>query len=345
MITSRFRRGGFTLIELLVVIAIIAVLIALLLPAVQSAREAARRAQCVNNLKQMALAAMNYESSNGTFMAGSTGYMIGNQNFGVEPGSGVDWKDPGGTGAGSCCPWGHRSWALAILPYMEQVPLYNAFNMTFPAYAASILESSSSADNPSAYIQRASKVKYTENMTVCLATPGSFLCPSAPRAQLATRQGEQKDYAINGGTGVDCCMERNSSAGGSGRLNDGVGAVNYWPGFRDLTDGSSNTLMFLEKPHARSQSWLHKDTGGNHFLWVHHPSQGYVNAWTNGGSVPTPPNVTYWNNRAASSFHPGGVNAVSCDGSVKFLKNSIDFRVYTGLYTRAKGEIISSDAY
>src|SRR5271170_2463060 len=91
------RRLGFTLIELLVVIAIIAVLIALLLPAVQAAREAARRSQCVNNLKQLGLGVMNYESSNGCFVPGEKG----------------------------CC-WGN--WTVFILPYVEQGQLYNAWN-------------------------------------------------------------------------------------------------------------------------------------------------------------------------------------------------------------------------
>src|SRR3954468_12712331 len=157
------RTSGFTLIELLVVIAIIAVLIALLLPAVQAAREAARRAQCSNNLKQMALGALNYESSNQTLMAASSGHMLGQSSFGVEPGSNIDWKDPGGTGAGSCCPWGHRGWPLPILPYMEQGTLYSAFNMTFPAYAFSIQESSNQNATPAQYTQRGTQVKYPQN--------------------------------------------------------------------------------------------------------------------------------------------------------------------------------------
>ncbi|MFO0956719.1 MAG: DUF1559 domain-containing protein [Isosphaeraceae bacterium] len=342
---SRNRRGGFTLIELLVVIAIIGVLIALLLPAVQQAREAARRIQCTNNLKQLGLAALNYESANGCLIAGSTGFMIGNQNYGVDPATGIDWKDPGGTGAGSCCPWGHRGWPLALLPAMEQTALYNAFNFVFPAYAFSILESSNANATPAQYIQRASQILYPQNMTVSMSTPNSFLCPSARLPALSTRPHEYKDYAINGGSGVDCCMERANDAGGTNSKNDGLGAVNYWPGLRDITDGTSNTFLFLEKAAFFSQSWLFRDTGSNHFIWVHHPSQGYVNAWTNGGSVPTPPNVTYWNNRAAASFHPGGIQASSCDGSVRFIKNSIHFQVYTALYTRAKGEVISSDAY
>src|SRR3954452_16973146 len=154
------RTPGFTLIELLVVIAIIAALIALLLPAVQAAREAARRAQCSNNMKQMALGALNYDSTNQTLMAASSGPMLGQSYFGVEPGSNIDWKDPGGTGAGSCCPWGHRGWPLPLLPYIEQTALYASFNMTFPAYAFQIQESSNQNATPAQYTQRASQVKY-----------------------------------------------------------------------------------------------------------------------------------------------------------------------------------------
>src|SRR5262249_16260521 len=116
---SKTKRRGFTLIELLVVIAIIGVLIALLLPAVQAAREAARRAQCTNNLKQMALAAHNYDSANGSLPPGSSGGgMVANQSF-----TGV-WRDP----QRSCCPWGHFGWAAQVLPFMEQTNLYNAIN-------------------------------------------------------------------------------------------------------------------------------------------------------------------------------------------------------------------------
>ncbi|WP_406694386.1 DUF1559 domain-containing protein [Singulisphaera sp. Ch08] len=339
------RRRAFTLIELLVVIAIIAVLIALLLPAVQSAREAARRAQCGNNMKQMALGAMNYETSNGSLMAASSGHMLGQQLYGIEPGSGVDWKDPGGTGAGACCPWGHRGWPLAILPYMEQTPLYNAFNMVFPAYAFSILESSNQNATQADYIQRGTQMKYPQNSTVSLATPNSFLCPSAPRSLLSPRPIEQKDYAINGGSGKECCVERANDPGTTGGKNDGLGSVNYYPQLRDILDGTSNTFLFLEKANYTGQSWLFKNTGSNHFIFVHHPAQGYVIAWLSSTGVPTPPNTTYWNTRAAGSAHPGGVNVALTDGSMRFIKNSINFSVYTALFTRAKGEVISSDAY
>src|SRR5262245_7122754 len=106
-------RRGFTLIELLVVIAIIGVLIALLLPAVQAAREAARRAQCTNNLKQMGLALANYETGNGSFPPGAIGYGSG---------SNIDCNHPRN----------HTMFAL-ILPYMEMKPLYDAINFSVPA--------------------------------------------------------------------------------------------------------------------------------------------------------------------------------------------------------------------
>jgi prepilin-type N-terminal cleavage/methylation domain-containing protein/prepilin-type processing-associated H-X9-DG protein len=347
---SRHRRG-FTLIELLVVIAIIAVLIALLLPAVQAAREAARRAQCSNNMRQLALAALNYESSNTSLPAGNyAAGMLGGNNFSNDfpPGSGISWRDPGGTGAGPCCPWGSWSWAAPVLQYSEQVALYNSFNFSFPAYAFSILESSNQNATPAQYLQRG-PAGGAANSTGARAAPSTFLCPSAVRPTLANPlQNEYKDYAINGGSGLDCCMERANDAGGNGMKNDGIAAANYWCQLRDITDGTSNTFMFLEKASFLSQSWLFPKTGANHFVWGHHPSQGYVNAISNGNLttfVPTPPNVTYWNNRAAGGAHPGGINVTMCDGSLKFIKNSISYKVYNALFTRAKGEVLSSDSY
>ena len=120
--------GGFTLIELLVVIAIIAVLIALLLPAVQAAREAARRTQCVNNLKQIGLAVANYESSNGCIVSGyisldgAAGATIGVTGYNPDP-------QTGDNGPG----WG---WLALLLPYAEQSPLYSAINVNLPTWVA-----------------------------------------------------------------------------------------------------------------------------------------------------------------------------------------------------------------
>ena len=116
--------GGFTLIELLVVIAIIAILIALLLPAVQSARAAARRIQCVNNLKQIGLALHNYESANGVFPAS----YLDNPNLSGTA-YGITYPDDGSNG------WPGFGWGTMILPFIEQSPLYASFNINLPCWA------------------------------------------------------------------------------------------------------------------------------------------------------------------------------------------------------------------
>src|SRR4051794_3276488 len=118
------RRAAFTLIELLVVIAIIAVLIALLLPAVQAAREAARRTQCVNNLKQLGLALQNYESALGVFPPA----YVGNPNA-----TGTAYGIPYPDGNKNTLPG--FAWGMLALPYMEQAPLYNSFNSNLPCWA------------------------------------------------------------------------------------------------------------------------------------------------------------------------------------------------------------------
>ena len=134
-------RRGFTLIELLVVIAIIAVLIALLLPAVQAAREAARRSQCVNNMKQIALAIANYSSANGSFpMGGSPDSALGK--------------------TAALSSWGAWSGQATMLPFLEQTPLYNSINFSVPCY------------NQAGYGAEG-------NTTAVITRINSFLCPSS----------------------------------------------------------------------------------------------------------------------------------------------------------------------
>jgi len=154
MSRSHPSRPGFTLIELLVVIAIIAVLIALLLPAVHAAREAARRSQCVNNLKQMGLAANNYQSTYGTYPLRNATNVLGNS-----------------TGAIAAINWGNWSGQAMMLPFMEQTPIYNAANFqvnpgTGPGWGAF----------------------YVMNTTAREAKIGAFLCPSDGQ-QLTTGSG------------------------------------------------------------------------------------------------------------------------------------------------------------
>src|SRR5688572_17487540 len=242
----RYRdRRGFTLIELLVVIAIIAVLIALLVPAVQKVRESAARTQCANNLKQIVLAAHNYLDKAYHFPPGSKGPMNGTS---FPP----PFRDP----SVGDLPWGHFSWAAEILPFLEQTDLYNSIDFAKPAYVETLIENGANrgpAGDP-------------VNKPAALNTPAVFVCPSAHRV---TANGTQKDYAINGGTGA-CCLERTAS----GMV--GMGFVNSKVRPKEVTDGTSNTLLFAELAHFANHSWLDPEKGSNPFFFVHHASEGYV---------------------------------------------------------------------
>lgn len=202
---SRISRHGFTLIELLVVIAIIAVLIALLLPAVQAAREAARRAQCVNNLKQLGLAAHNYISINNVYPCQS----IQNTTY---------WA------------W-EPSWVAAILPMMEQTPIYNSINFSVPMLDLGPFTGAS----------------FPQNSTAGLTNINSLLCPSESLTHTVSYYGTwaPTNYAGNyGGPGMI------SSCNGiivPSRGDLFVSSPNLGPvSLAAVTDGTSNTAMFSE---------------------------------------------------------------------------------------------------
>lgn len=303
------ERSGFTLVELLVVIAIIGILIGLTMPAVQSARESARRLQCANNLKQLSLAVTNYSSTNGQrLIPGSFGKMNGDNNF------------PSGWGEGTAYPWGHFSWAAAILPYVEQQNLYDTIDFTVPAYASSIPENGGER-GPAGNIK---------NKPASEMQPSMFVCPSAHRVK---PKNAFKDYGINYGSTGACCPERTTQG------HTGVAWVNSAVSTAKIRDGLSNTFLFLEFAHFGNHSFVKYNEGTNQFLWVHHVSQGYVTCAEHDGT-PTPPNSTTWNHRGAHSDHVGGVQATMCDGHLVWISNHIDHKVYASLFSRSGREVV-----
>jgi prepilin-type N-terminal cleavage/methylation domain-containing protein/prepilin-type processing-associated H-X9-DG protein len=259
---SRHRRG-FTLIELLVVIAIIAVLIALLLPAVQSAREAARRAQCVNNAKQLVLGLMNFESSNGTLPKGvNQPYLTGlNYNSGSDA-LGSDFSEPFGP-----------NWAIMILPYIDQAPLYNASNVLgYPGWPGPYaVPYASTAPNQNLY-----------NMDWCNTTVRSsrlavFVCPTDPMNDPSNNFFQPSDIALFTGAGVTYPQDQmkgipltNWARGNYGAVQGntdpdhqingiddpgaspkapshvGVMGLNFGSKLSSVTDGTSNTAFIAE---------------------------------------------------------------------------------------------------
>jgi prepilin-type N-terminal cleavage/methylation domain-containing protein/prepilin-type processing-associated H-X9-DG protein len=285
-------RAGFTLIELLVVIAIIAVLIALLLPAVQAAREAARRGQCSNNLRQLALAALNYESTHQTLPpAGFT-----------RPST---W--PGST-------WNFGPF-VSMLPFLEQPAVFNAVNFDWNVFAGA-------------------------NVTIAGIGLSVLWCPSDPSVSVLS-PANLANYP--GAPPGDWKQARSSYAGIVGawslRLNvdnptfalrkanlTGVIYAHSSTRLAEITDGTSNTLLFGEHLHGLfdppGQLQYHAWNSG---FWTDTVMAGYypVNGSRKLLSLDDPGDRDYLAMNLASN-HPGGVDVALCDGSVRFLKDSVD---------------------
>jgi prepilin-type N-terminal cleavage/methylation domain-containing protein len=234
------RREAFTLVELLVVIAIIGILVALLLPAIQAAREAARRTQCTNNLKQMSLAMHSYADTHRTMC-------MGNSFFG--PGGYPRYDSERSFG-----------WPAFLLSFMEQQGLYDTINFNAAAYV------NDQADN---YFNKYGPSADTTNKIPCESMPSGFVCPSATRRGPET---EYKDYAINGGV-ERCCAERQARSG-IGDRNSGYKLTDVTDGtantFMFLEQRNWADLPSTDGAFGRPV---------NPFLYVIHQSNGYATGY------------------------------------------------------------------
>jgi len=373
------RRGslrGFTLIELLVVIAIIAVLIALLLPAVQAAREAARRAQCTNNLKQLGLAVHNYHSQQNCLPSSS-------MFLGPTLDMGWGWN---------------ASWAVFMLPNLEQTPLYNAYNFSVNGDASNA---------------------GLANTTVVYSAIVSFTCPSESQKTRPDPPYAPTNYVANhGGPGVvrmwsGTVVEFLTCSVIGDKINGWTPGTFWWSadsnlgffGFESVTDGTANTGLFSEKllgfasqnpitlfannidarrgifnPPGISAAYstnnaqaalvsvqacrsipnpaqVANNTGWiQGFSWaIGYPWYTAVNQYHHYNT----PNLLSCDSTAdagspygggagmitATSNHPGGVNLCFTDGSVRFVKDTVNPPTWWAIGTRNQGEVVSSDQY
>jgi prepilin-type N-terminal cleavage/methylation domain-containing protein/prepilin-type processing-associated H-X9-DG protein len=369
----KLRRRGFTLIELLVVIAIIGVLIGLLLPAVQSAREAARRSQCINNLKQLALAVHNYASANGDTL----------------PPHLVDehWSTAGI--GGNNAPWPYpqtQSLQARILPFMEQVPAYNSINF----FVGSRWQGTGGRPPDNGDLGWAGVIQMTSLTTQIK----SFLCPSDTNVGIINAVGwPGRTKAI-----ANCNYPNN--VGLNRRINNwrmnGAGYIaTNWDGalkpvvsLGTFTDGTANTALFSEwvkgnggqftdglglvyglnlasdaftgQPYAdwlqAQQCQLNGFRGGNWWdwkgeWWIEGDRQIYSHiqppnrrscGWSDIGTPDGRGTMTFM---GASSNHPGGVNVAFMDGSVKFVKSSVNYINWHAIATPNGGETVGQDQY
>jgi prepilin-type N-terminal cleavage/methylation domain-containing protein/prepilin-type processing-associated H-X9-DG protein len=310
------NRGAFTLIELLVVIAIIGILIGLLLPAVQKVREAANRARCSNNLKQIGLGVHNYHATNECMMPG-------NPNLGnFYNGSKFAYNN------------NESTWITYLLPYIEQDSIYRT-----------IVWTDNFGDHPN-------------GTDTCVTSQlKTFLCPSdAQGSDHALTYYAKGSYAANNGIGPYIYIQSTALnvSNASTVVDPGPIGVNSKTRFTDILDGTSNTALASEIRRAPGDDFrgvLHYPEGP---LYHHNltpndltPDKIRTSLCSTTTFAPCVGVFASWDQRnltiTARSFHPGGVNVVLCDGSVRFVSQSVSVTTWQALGTMAKGDALGSD--
>ena len=337
--SAKHTRSAFTLIELLVVIAIIAVLIALLLPAVQQAREAARRTQCKNNLKQLGLAIHNYHDVYGQFPLTVYGTAL----------------PPGTSSKGS--------YLIRLLPYIEQAPLFSALDFSIQGVGAPTMFETV----PNFEGQKDSNGQLYRQKVI-----PAFICPtdsgqtinvdfSAAKSNYAMSMGNQLMNGVSTPWGTCSQYPGNNfpstslaNAGNSwdpDRISGVVSKYNWAARIGELTDGTSNTILVGEiRPNCGESTrfgWFHFNS-----LWVattapiNYPilCVGQDSGWDAGSAPPGKTACNQYQNLQTSqgfkSMHTGGANFTLGDGSVRFLSENIDYMTFQRLGDRRDGQVI-----
>jgi prepilin-type N-terminal cleavage/methylation domain-containing protein/prepilin-type processing-associated H-X9-DG protein len=305
------RRNAFTLLELLVVIAIIAVLVGLLLSAVQKAREAAIRMVCRNNLRQIGIAIHLYENTHGRFPPGAV--------QGPFPEAGV----PEGAG--------HGMWPL-LFPHLEQAALARAYRLD--------LNYQDPGNQPAA----ATRLP----VLVCPATPDTYRVETTDNdpGWPAGARGACTDYAPLGNNPI--LIDRGWIAPDTEIAGVLTLSVKGPVLMKDITDGTSTTLMVSEVA-GRPQRWELGSADPDQQI-LGGPWSAPANLVELGGNLmgvgeDSPGIINRSNNQQPYSFHPGGVNGLFADGSVRFLGSNLDVRTLAGLVSRAGGEVIKPGDY
>ncbi len=341
--TQSKSRRGFTLIELLVVIAIIAVLIALLLPAVQQAREAARRTQCKNNLKQLGLALHNYHDVSLVFPPGSRGGIAG-----VPICRAINWR-------------------TSVLPHLDQAPLYNRLDFAASSFCS---DTGYGAAGPNTILYGTVVPAYvcpSSSFGAIVLGDGGTGNPQCPTCENYSGSAMQMHhYAGIAGATPDPAGSTNAcySGGSNGTIcGNGVLPTNEGNSLARLTDGSSNTIMVAEQSgsvglvrayisanytggwggarHTKTAATL-AATADNVYYSVGVTTVKYPpNYLASTGTPPGDADGPYRTNTILNSYHTGGIQVLLADGTVRFISDNIDIGTLRNLCVKADGQVVS----